>query len=84
MQEGRQTPREAALKELKGVVTDFEALLKAARQRLGEAQNSRSESEQQAAMQDLQQLEARQTRKLKEISAHFQARTAALERLKSP
>ncbi len=83
VEQGRQMLRDAAMKELKAAMNDFEIQIKEVRQRLSPAQSNNSEAEQQAALKQLQQSQAQQAEKFKEIAARLQAQIAALERLKS-
>ena len=83
VQEGKQLLRDAAMKELKAAMNNVEVQIKEARQRLEQAQNTGSEAELQAALKQLQQLQAEQTEKLKDISARLREQITALERLKS-
>jgi hypothetical protein len=82
LEEGTQVLREAALNEFKAAAGEMEAQLRQARERLTAAQNGKSEAEQQAAMKELQRIQAEQTEKLKQIGARLQAQIAELERLK--
>jgi hypothetical protein len=82
VEEGTQILRQAALEDLKAVAKEMETQVKAAQQRLTEAQNSKSAAEQQDAIKELQNVQARQTEKLKEIAARLQDQIAALQKLK--
>ena len=82
LEDGTQILRAEALKEFANVANQMEAQIKEAQQRLAEAQNSKSEAAQQAAMKDLQQVQAEQADKIKQIAAQLQAKVTALEYLK--
>ena len=81
--EGTRILREASLKEFTAAATQLQAQLKDAQQRLQDAQNSGSESDQQAAMKNLQQVQSDLTEQLKKIAAKGQAQINALKQLKS-
>lgn len=83
VKQGSELLREAALKEFTAAIKDMKAELDAAQQRLVQAQNGGSETEQQDAMKNLQQLQGAQTEKLKEISARSRAQIEAFERMKA-
>jgi hypothetical protein len=82
MEQGRQILRDAAMQELKAAATEMQAQVQAAQQRLSEAQTSKSEAGQETAMKNLQEIQAAQAEKIKEITARFQAQVAALQRIK--
>ena len=75
--------REASLKEFAAAANRSQVQLKEAQQRLMEAQNGSSESEQQTAMKNLQQIQLDQTDQLKRIAAKAQAQIGTLKRLKA-
>ena len=74
--------REAALVEFTAAVREMQAKVQETQKELAAAQGNKSEADQQAAMKQLQQVQAEQSRKLSEITARLQARIAVLERLK--
>lgn len=80
--QARQILRDEAFKELKAAGLESQSRLQEARQRLSKAQDTGSEDEQKAAMKQLLEVQAAQTRKLKEVSARLDAQITALERLK--
>ena len=80
--QGRQILREGTLKELKTATAEMQSQIQEAQQRLSEAQTAKSEAGQKAAMKQLQQAQAAQTEKIKEITARLRSRITALERLK--
>ena len=80
--DGTQILQAAALKEFSAVANDLAAQLKDAQQRLNQAQSGGSEADQQAAMKNLQEIQATQTAKLQEIAARSKARIDAFKQLK--
>jgi hypothetical protein len=82
LDEGKQLLRAAALKDFKDAAAQMEIQVKEAQRQLTAAQNGKSEAEQQAAMKNLQQVQAEQSEKLKQIAARLQSQLAALEQLK--
>ena len=78
-----QVLRERALTEFKSAALEMQAKVTATQQALADAQGNNSEAAQQAALQTLQQLQAGQSEKLKEVTARLQERIAVLERLKN-
>jgi len=83
VEEGTRILREAALKDFTATAKELEAQLKDAQQRLSQAQSGGSDADQQAAMKHLQQVQAEQAQKLKQIAARFQAQIDALQQLKA-
>jgi len=83
LERGKELLRDAALQEFKAAAAEFQAQVQDARQRLTLAQQSQSETEQQAALKQLQQVQVEQTERLKNISARLQDRIETFERLKS-
>jgi ABC-type uncharacterized transport system involved in gliding motility auxiliary subunit len=83
LEEGKRILREAALKEFKTAAAEIEQQLKDAQQRLNQAQNSGSATEQQAALKNLQKVQADQTERLQQIAARSKAQIQALEQLKA-
>lgn len=82
VQEGTRILRQAALKEFKTAAEEMGGQVNEAQQRLSQAQNGQSEAGQQAAMKHLQEVQATQVEKLKQIAAQLQAQITALEQLK--
>jgi len=83
VEEGTRILREAALKDFKAAAKEMEAQVKEAEQRLTQAQNGGSDADQQAAMKHLQQVQAEQTEKLKQIAARSKAQIDTLQQLKA-
>jgi hypothetical protein len=81
--EGKRILREAAITEIKEAADETQRRVGEAQQRITEAQKSNSAAEQPAALAHLQQVQAQQSEKLKELAARAQARIQALEQLKS-
>jgi len=75
--------REASFKEFAAAANQFQTQLSQAQDRLKTAQNGGSEADQQSAIKDLQQVQAEQSARLKEIAAKAQAQIEALKQLKS-
>ena len=75
--------RASAMGELQAVAADLESRLKEAEQQLAEAKNGRSEADQKAALQHLQDIQAEQMDKVKAIAAKAQAQIQALQQMKS-
>jgi hypothetical protein len=82
LEEGRRVLQEKALNDFRAVANQMEIQVKEAQQKLAQAQGSKSEAEQQAALKRLQDLQAEQAEKLKTIAIELQDQIAALERLK--
>ncbi len=82
LEDGTRQLHDSAVKDLKANVAQFEAELKDAQERVVEAQNGKSESDQKAALQHLQELRAKQVEKLREIAARSKAQVEALQQLK--
>lgn len=74
--------REASLKEFAAAAAQFQAQLNEAQQRLKDAQNGGSDSDRQAAMKNLQAVQADQANQLKKIAAKAQDQIEALKHLK--
>ena len=83
LEDGSRILREAALKEFTAAGTEMEEKLKAAQQKLAEAQNGQSEAEQQAAMKNLQEVQLEQGEKYKQIAARLQAELALFQQMKA-
>ena len=82
VEEGAQILRRSALNDFKALATEMELQVKEAEQRVQQAQNGKSEAEQQASLKQLQQVRADHAVKLKEITARSAAQIEALRRLK--
>lgn len=83
LEDGTQTLRVAALKEFVAATEAMDQEVKAAEERIRRAQNGGSTSDQQAAVKQLQQVQAEHTEKLKAITARLQDQIAALQELKT-
>ena len=83
LEEGKRILQGAALKDFTAATKEMQTQLKAAEQRLSQAQASGSEADKQAALKNFQQVQAEQTEKLKEIAARSKAQLDAFERIKS-
>lgn len=83
VEEGTRILREAALKDFTAAAKEMETQVKEAEQRLTQAKNGGSDADQQAAIKQLQQVQAEQTEKLKQIAARSQAQIDTLQQLKA-
>jgi hypothetical protein len=83
LEAGTQILRQAALKKFASAAKEMESQVANAQAGLSEAENSKSASDQQAAMKRLQQTQTAQTEKLQQIAAQLQAQIAALKQLKN-
>ncbi len=77
-----QTLRVAALKEFTAATEAMDRAVKKAEQRIIQAQAGASEAEKQAAVKNLQQLQAEHTAKLQQIAARLQSQIDALKQIK--
>jgi hypothetical protein len=82
LEEGTRILREAALKDFAAAADQADIQVKEAQQRVRQAENGGSQTEQQAALKNLQQVQLDQAEKLKAIAARHQAQLAALQQLK--
>jgi hypothetical protein len=80
---GKQILQDAALKDFTAAAKEMQTQVKEAEQRLSQAHNGGSDAEQQAAMKHLQQVQAEQTEKLKQIAAKSKAQIDAFQQLKT-
>jgi hypothetical protein len=83
LQAGTQILQDAAYKEFTTAAKEMQAQAKEAEQRLAEARKNGTDAERQAALQHLQQLQAQQAEKLKEIAARSRAQIQTFEQLKA-
>ncbi len=83
LEEGTRILRDAALKDFRAAAKEMGAQVKEAEQRLTQAQNGGSEADQQAAIKHLQQVQAQQTEKLKQIAARSKAQIDTFQQLKA-
>ena len=75
--------RQATVEKFSEAGVEMQKQIHAAQQQLADAQNGRSEAEQQAAMKHLQQVQLEQTEKLKAIAAQLQVQISAFEQMKA-
>ena len=80
---GKQILQDSALKDFTAAVKEMETQVKEAEQRFTQAQNGGSDADQQDARKHLQQVQAEQTEKLKQIAAKSKAQIDALQQLKA-
>jgi hypothetical protein len=83
VQQGKEILRDAALKDFTAAARKMQKQVKEAEQRLTQARNGGTDAEQQAAMKYLQQVQAEQTEKLKEIAARSKAQIDTFQQLKA-
>jgi len=83
VEEGTRILRGAAVKDFKAAAQELEAQVKEAEQRLTQAQSGGSDADQQAAMKHVQQVQAEQTEKLKQIAARSKAQIDTFQQLKA-
>jgi hypothetical protein len=83
LEDGSKTLRAAALKDFAAAATDMASQISDAQQKLNQAQNGGSEADQQAAMKNLQELQAAEAAKLREITARSAAQIEAFKQIKS-
>jgi hypothetical protein len=80
---GKQILQDAALKDFSAAVKEMETQLKEAEKGVTQAQNGGSEADQQTARKHLQQVQAEQTEKLKQIAARSKAQIDAFQQIKA-
>ena len=83
LEQGKQILQEAALKEFTAAVGEMQKQIKEAEQLLTRAQNGGTDTEQKAAAKHLQQVQAEQNEKLKQIAARSRAQIEALQQIKT-
>jgi hypothetical protein len=84
LEDGENILRTAALKDFAAAAKEMDEQVAAAQQKLQDSQGGQSADDQQAALKLLQDTQAAQAEKLKEVSARLQAQIAALKSLKNP
>lgn len=82
VEKGAEMLREAALVDFAAAANQMEVQVRKAQEKLAQAQKSGSAAEQQAAMKNLQQIQAEQANKIKQIAARLQGQITALQQLK--
>ena len=80
--EGTEILRQAALKKFADAASELQSQVARAQEELRQA-GGKSPADQQAAMKQLQQVQAEQSRKLQQIAGQLQTQIAALKQLKS-
>lgn len=83
LEDGTRILREAAFEAFTTTGAQMEDQIKAAQQKLSEAQSGGSEAEQQAAMKHLQQVQLEQGEKYKQIAARLQVQLAVFGQMKA-
>ena len=82
LEQGTRILREAALAEFQQTVQELQARLKKAEQNFIEGQNNKSGEQQKLATKQLQELQAEQMEKLKQIAAKSKAQIDSFQQLK--
>jgi hypothetical protein len=82
LEQGARILREAALAEFQQTVQELQGRLKKVEQNFIEGQNNKSDEQQQAATKQLQELQAEQMEKLKQIAAKSKAQIDTFQQLK--
>jgi hypothetical protein len=81
--QGKEILQAAALKDFTAAAKEMQAQIKEAEQRLTQAQNGGTDAEQKAAAKHLQQVQAEQTERLKQIAARSRAQIDAFQQIKA-
>ena len=84
VEDGEKILRTAALKEFSAAAKEMNDQVKKAQQQLLETESGLSAAEQQAAMKQFQQTQAKAAEKLQQVAARLDAQIAALKSLKNP
>jgi len=83
LQAGKQILQDAAYKEFAAAAKEMQAQAKDAEQRLADARKNGTDAARQSALRHLQELQAQQAEKLKEIAARSRAQIETFEQLKA-
>jgi hypothetical protein len=83
VQQGREILQDAAFKDFNAATKEMETQIKEAQQRLTQAHNGGSDAEQQAALKHLQEVQAEQTEKLKQIAGRSKTQIDTFQQLKA-
>jgi hypothetical protein len=83
LEEGSQILRAAAMQEITTAGAEAESQLELAKQQLADAQNSGSETQQQAALKHLQEVQFEQTEKIRAIAARLQEELTVFQQMKT-
>ncbi len=83
VEQGKEILQAAARKDFTAAAKEMQARLKEAEQRLTQAKNGGTDAEQKAAATHLQQVQAEQTEKLKQIAARSRAQIDAFQQIKA-
>ncbi len=83
VQQGREILQKAAFTEFTAATVEMQMQIKEAEQRLTQAHNGGSEAEQQAARKHLQEVQAEQTEKLKQIAGRSKTLIDTFQQLKA-
>ena len=82
LEQGSQILRAAALRDLQAALSQIEPELKEAEQRVARLEEAKSETEKQAALKELQRLQAAQAAKLNEFTIRSSTQIEVLRQLK--
>jgi hypothetical protein len=83
LEDGIGTLRQAAVDKFSEAGAEMVRQIQAAQQQASDAQNGRTEAEQQAAMKHLQQVQLEQAEKIKAIAARLQVQISTFEQMKA-
>jgi len=83
VQQGKEILRDAAFNDFTAATKEMQVQVKEAEQRLVQAHNGGSDAEQQAAMKHLQEVQAEQTEKLKQIAGRSKTQIDTFQQLKA-
>jgi hypothetical protein len=83
VEQGRQILQAAALKDFTAAAKEMQTQIREAERRLTQAQNGGTGAEQEAAAKHLQQVQAENTEKLRQIAARSSAQIEALQQIKA-
>jgi hypothetical protein len=82
LEEGTRVLRESAVNDFKAAMSEMESRLQEAQQRVARAQDANAEADKQAALGELQRLQAEQAAKLRDITVRSSAQVEAFRQLK--
>jgi len=82
LEEGTRILRESAVNDFKAAMNEMESRLQEAQQRVARAQDANAEADKQAALGELQRLQAEQAAKLRDITVRSSAQVEAFRQLK--
>lgn len=83
LEEGARILRNAAVQEIMAAATEADSQIQLAKQQLADAQNSASETQQQAARKHLQEVQFQQTEKIRTIAARLEEELSVFQQMKT-